>query len=481
MKALKEDKMMNDKIVVFGTGKYWENRKKYILNTCEIVCFLDNNPDKWNSRIYRKVIVQPDNITDYEFDYILIMCKAEKEIRAQLEAIGVAQEKIITYKQYRQICIKEYYIRYGELEATNYDVIVISTALNYNGGTMAVIYAVKALKSRGRRVLLCAEDCDDKMLDELLTDKIDVMVAPGLPYNINNTLKKIINNCEAVLVNVFQMLPVACQLNGVKPVLWWIHEPIDLYDPVLNEYPQYVDSELVDHVNCIAVSKIARNNFNSKFPKKIEKTLAYGIPDLAYLKKYYNDTRKKRTFAIIGSVINRKAQDIFIEAIRLLTKEELSSSRFYIIGGFGKDKFSESILQCVKEYNNIVITGNLTREEMDKIYSEIDVVVCPSREETMSIVLTESMMYGKPCISSDSTGMADYIINGVNGFVCRTEDADDLCEKMRYFIHNPEDINRMGSEGRKTYETYFTMDKFADRLCDMMKETIDLFNQKQLI
>ena len=85
-------------------------------------------------------------------------------------------------------------------------------------------------------------------------------------------------------------------------------------------------------------------------------------------------------------------------------------------------------------------------------------------------------MYGKPCIASDSTGTADYIDNGVNGFVCKTEDAEDLCEKMRYFIHNPERINEMGQEARKVYEEYFTMDKFADRLCAAMDETINLFN-----
>ena len=30
---------MKDKIIIFGTGQYWNNRKKYILNTCDIVCF----------------------------------------------------------------------------------------------------------------------------------------------------------------------------------------------------------------------------------------------------------------------------------------------------------------------------------------------------------------------------------------------------------------------------------------------------------
>ena len=114
------------------------------------------------------------------------------------------------------------------------------------------------------------------------------------------------------------------------------------------------------------------------------------------------------------------------------------------------------------------------------IYSKIDIVVCPSREDPLPIVMTEAMMYRKPCIASDSTGTADYIKDGINGFVCKTEDSEDLCEKMRYFIHHQEKIEIMGKEARKVYEEYFTMDKFADRLCNQMQKTIDMFNEKKM-
>lgn len=88
-----------------------------------------------------------------------------------------------------------------------------------------------------------------------------------------------------VLVNVFQMLPVVCQLNGIKPVLWWIHEPSDLYTPVLQEFNQYKNSEMTSYINCIAVSGIPQKNFKEKYFKTIYKTMPYGIPDLALLKK----------------------------------------------------------------------------------------------------------------------------------------------------------------------------------------------------
>lgn len=467
-------------IVIFGTGAYWNNRKKYILDACDIVCFLDNDSSKWDKTINGINIIQPEKIVSYQFDYVVIMCKSDDQVRRQLENIGISSSRIITYNQLRQICLREYYIQYGMKNDKDYDVVIISTALNYNGGTIAAVYAAKALQKREKRVLVCSEDCNSQLLGELLADNMEILIAPSLPYIINTKLTGYIKKSKMVLVNVFQMLPVVCQLNGIKPVLWWIHEPSDLYTPVLQEFNQYKNSEMTSYINCIAVSGIPQKNFKEKYFKTIYKTMPYGIPDLALLKKEYEKINNKIIFAIVGAVVIRKAQDVFIDAIEKLNQSELEKTEFYIIGAYGNDEFGEKILQRVSKFNNIHMLGNLRRLEMERAYPKIDVVVCPSREDPLPIVMTEAMMYRKPCIASDSTGTADYIKDGINGFVCKTEDSEDLCEKMRYFIHHQEKIEIMGKEARKVYEEYFTMDKFADRLCNQMQKTIDMFNEKKM-
>ena len=65
------------KIVIFGTGAYWNNRKKYILDACDIVCFLDNDSSKWDKTINGINIIQPEKIVSYQFDYVVIMCKSD--------------------------------------------------------------------------------------------------------------------------------------------------------------------------------------------------------------------------------------------------------------------------------------------------------------------------------------------------------------------------------------------------------------------
>lgn len=466
------------RVIVFGTGQYWNNRKKAILENCNIVCFLDNDSVKWNLEFCGVKIENPNNILQYKFDYVVVMCKSKNQVYSQMISLGVPEEKIIDYNQIRQICLKNSFFKYGKNLNKHYDIILISTVLDYSGGTMAAIYAFKALQRKGKSVLLCSDRCDEKLLDELITDDFEILVAPGLPIAINDLLLEYIKKCEVILINVFQMLPLVSKINGLKPIMWWIHEPKQFYTEVLDEFPQYDNQKFFSKINIVAVSRIAKNNFNRYFHNIIKKDLTYGIPDMQIKENKSKKDNNVTTFAVIGGIIRLKAQDVFINSIEQLTKEERSKSKFYIIGSYSNDKYANSIINKTKEMKDVIVTGGLTRKEIANIYSEIDVVVCPSREETMSIVLTEAMMYGKPSISSDNTGMADYIENGINGFICKTEDAEDLCEKMRYFIHHTEKIEKMGQEARKVYEKYFTMDKFADRLCVALDETIRDFNDK---
>ena len=160
-------------------------------------------------------------------------------------------------------------------------------------------------------------------------------------------------------------------------------------------------------------------------------------------------------FAIIGGFSPRKAQDIFIEAVKLIDCKIRKGAQFWMIGAIEDDEYSNRIKTEVSKDLSFKILGELTRSEVNKIYEEIDVVVCPSLEEPMSIVITEGMMYGKVCIASSDIGMAEYIVDGENGLTCSPKDPMDLSKKMEWVIRNKRDLNSLCFNARKTYEKYF--------------------------
>lgn len=465
------------KIMIFGMGQYYNNRKEKLTQDTEIVAFIDNNRSIHGQSLNGIPIIAPHQIAGCSYDKILLMSAKENEMKKQLLELGVEEDKIWYWERYLSEIehgIFRYYsgCRNKRMSAGGKRVLIISTDFNYNGGSIAVTYAAKALQSKGFYVVLAARDGRKKFVEEVVEEGIDIVLCPALPYLYQEEICWI-QQFDVVIVNTFQMIQCACEVSNIKPVVWWIHEPSETYDGIYPDtilrFNNYVKMSKIAGITIYAVSSIAQRNFNNYFSGRINKILEYGIPDKG-IENIQTDFRKRQVFAVIGGVCVRKAQDIFIQAVAMLEKSEKEEAEFWLIGSIGEDDYGLRIRRLVKEEPAVQIMGLLTRTEMEEIYKVIDVVVCPSWEDPLPIVMTEGMMHGKVCIASDATGTANYIVDGENGLVCRAGDARDLYEKMRYVILRREETYFMRKNARKTYEKYFTMDKFSNKFERAVKE-----------
>lgn len=85
------------KIVIFGLGRYYENRKDN-LEQNTIIAYIDNDPKKQNSQ--RGKVFPSKHIQELEYDYVVIMSKAFDEMKNQLLSYGVESHKIVSYDMY---------------------------------------------------------------------------------------------------------------------------------------------------------------------------------------------------------------------------------------------------------------------------------------------------------------------------------------------------------------------------------------------
>ena len=168
-----------------------------------------------------------------------------------------------------------------------------------------------------------------------------------------------------------------------------------------------------------------------------------------------------------GTIQLGKWQDIFFDAIDKLKFNE-NIPLFKIIGKSPDNQYAYMIKERVKQYSNIQLLGEMTHKEIIESNEYIDILVISSREETMSIVATEAMMFGKVCIISDSSGMAKYIDEKRNGLVFSTEEPEELGKKIMWCINNQNKLMEIGMRARETYEKYFSMDVFGDNLVTML-------------
>lgn len=460
------------KVIIFGIGNYYREQKEMLdsIDDIEIIAFADNNVSLWNKKVDEIIVISPSLIPTFEYDRIVIMSIYVCTIYDQLLSLGVDKEKITIWEQFCAGLVqgkRELFPSKLSLDHLKKNVLIVSADLGYNGGTLAAVYAALSLGQNGISVILAAPKGDKKLIKEITDRNVNIVIWPSLPY-IFDIDKEWLQQFETVIVNTLQMAECAYQIVKICPTMWWIHEPFEMYAPVMMKYPNCKNITQLRNLNIYAVSSIAQRNYNKFFgDDRCKKILTLGIPDKATTVKQRNQN-KKTVFAIIGSVYSLKAQDIFLQAVSML--EHRDKLEFWIIGKMYDTNYCQSIREMAANINCVKILGELTRTEIGNLFSDIDILVCASHEETLSMTIVEAMMYGKICIVTDTTGVAEYMEDKINGFVIPCNNPNALRKKMEWIIHNKNKLNTIEDNARKTYEIYFNMETFGKNLKNALSE-----------
>ena len=88
----------------------------------------------------------------------------------------------------------------------------------------------------------------------------------------------------------------------------------------------------------------------------------------------------------------------------------------------------------------------------------------------MPLVATEAMMLKKPCIISDAIGTMGYVRNKYNALVFQSENSEELACMISWCLENKEELKIIAENARKTYEAWFTLEKFSERVMDVIQD-----------
>ncbi|MBR3169104.1 glycosyltransferase family 4 protein [Candidatus Saccharibacteria bacterium] len=258
------------------------------------------------------------------------------------------------------------------------------------------------------------------------------------------------------------------------PIIWWLHEGTATYDNLATFMPK----QLGPSVKVYAGGEYALaqlKNYHLPYKAKI---LNYGVTD-TFSKPVLSDHQKndKVKFILPGSIGRRKGQKILLDAIKSLPVEYQKLSEFIFIGDIVSEAdvegktIKDQLILASQNHDNITYLTSVTRDELFNLYSKIDVLVLPSLDDPMPVVATESLMLEKIVLCSDTTGTSYYLQDGKNGFVFKSNSPTHLCDKIRYIIDHRDKLSKIGQNGRKVYQTNFSMDTFEKNLLSIVEET----------
>jgi alpha-maltose-1-phosphate synthase len=133
----------------------------------------------------------------------------------------------------------------------------------------------------------------------------------------------------------------------------------------------------------------------------------------------------------VGAYSIRKGIHYLFDAIRPLVQSRICEC--WLIGA-PQDE-ARSIL--AQNSDLFIDKGFFPRVELPKLYSASHVLVLPSLEEGLPLVVPQAIACGTPVIVSEATGAADIITNGVEGFIVPCQDSRAIREKIQWMVDNP--------------------------------------------
>ena len=453
------------RIIIFGTGKMYE-RNKHELSKFSIVAFLDNDPNKQGTTLNGVVIEAPSNIYKYSYDYVFIMSVHYNEMRNQLLQQGVLNSRIIDteHKGFLEGLyeIKYYLKKQGQSNKKN--ILLCSHDLCLTGAPLVLYYATSILKDFYNITIF--SKLDGPLKYEYIELNISVVICNDLSSD-NYEIYSFFNNFDLLFVNTLVFAPNINDIAALnKPVLWWLHEDKDVYDYLGKRDRKCL---LNENVHPYSVSTCVDSAFYKHYDIEI-KRMRYGIP---YEKnEFENKVKDKFIFAIIGSVGKRKAQGIFIEAVKRLSVNK-ESVEYWIIG-----EIQDKDRNLFEKEIGVRVFGELSHEQVIELYSDIDIIVCPSLYDPLPVVLTEGFMLKKVCIMSDTTGTAEIIEPYKSGLICSSGDVDDLAVKMQWVIDNKEKLHAIGEEAYNVYQDYFSMNQFKNSLISNINDLLNVADKR---
>ena len=123
-----------------------------------------------------------------------------------------------------------------------------------------------------------------------------------------------------------------------------------------------------------------------------------------------------------------------------------------LLGGGSQGTRIRQILMSGGVLERVHFGGQVGQRELPRWYHMADLYISPSHVDGSSVSLMEALASGLPCLVSDIPGNQEWIENGVNGWLFRDGDANDLAEKILSAVRYRRSFQKIGEAARRTAE-----------------------------
>ena len=143
-----------------------------------------------------------------------------------------------------------------------------------------------------------------------------------------------------------------------------------------------------------------------------------------------------------------------------------------LLGGGSQGAKIRQILMKGGVLERVHFGGQVSQTDLPRWYHMADLYISPSHVDGSSVSLMEALACGLPCLVSDIPGNKEWIEDGVNGWLFRDGDVDNLAAMISLALKNQKSFKKIGEAARKTAEEKADWKKNFGKLLEAYEKVI---------
>ena len=176
------------------------------------------------------------------------------------------------------------------------------------------------------------------------------------------------------------------------------------------------------------------------------------------------------TLGVVSRLEPIKGMDLVVPAFAEVLKH-YPDTQLLVVGDGTLRASMEELAAQLGCADRVRFVGRQPQEELSQWYSQMDIVLMPSRSEGFGLTAIEAMAHGCVVVASDVGGLPEVVSDGVCGLLHRTEDVADMASKISSLIASPE-LCRTMQKNALQHVQKFSFQRYASAVCDLYERLI---------
>ena len=457
--------MTRARIVIFGTGGWYQNNKTWLHHYYEVVAFADNNVQRQGMFIDGRPVLAPTELVTVTCDFILIASMYVTEIRQQLEALAISPQRILSKDDLpqRQQQLAYLFQPQGPCATTR-----AALASSHSREVRRALICANGLGNSGVEralsIMLQYLRLPDYHIDLLLLGDRHCLFLQSLPASVQRhylftSEPQLLDGLDAIKLGDASTLAEAIVpddydlyvafnegyptklIAGVKPCrparkLAWVH--LDLFAWHSSSYAytslQQEQAAYQTFDQLIFVSRSVERGFWQRFvslPPRPGCVIHNPFPPTLGSRHSRVRPFAGMTCLSMGRLTNQKRFDLLLLAQHRLCAEGMPFN--LILLGEGEEHSALTALIAELGLEKRVLMPGFV-DDSEEWFTCADLYVSTSVAEGYPMVVGEALLHGLPVLASDCSGNLDILDDGRFGQLFTNGSVDALVAALRILL-----------------------------------------------